>query len=326
MRVWSEREGQQDPEGSPPDKIHKGIEMVSTRTSDLTQGSVTSRDGTRIGYLKIGQGPAVVLVHGSMESAGSHTLLARALADDYTVYLPDRRGRGMSGPHRPDHSIQTEVEDLAAVIAESGAQLIFGVSAGGLVVLEAARTLDGIRKIALYEPALIMDGTTHTAWLTRFDAEMAEGRVAEAMITSMFGLDLAPAIFKIFPRKLLASVTDKAMRSEDKKATPGQITMRTLAPTLHYEGALLTEMAGTLDTFRGVSTDVLLMGGGKGLPFLRAAREALPTVLPHSRRVEFPGFDHGSSSDPSQTNPSGKPAIVAQIADEIRRFFGDVVA
>ena len=116
----------------------------------MTSGRVTSRDGTPIGYLKTGRGPAVVIMHGSMESARSHTLLARALADDFTVYLPDRRGRGLSGPHRPDHSVRTEVEDLQAVLAEIGcARLVFGVSACGLVVLEAARTLPGIRMIAV---------------------------------------------------------------------------------------------------------------------------------------------------------------------------------
>jgi pimeloyl-ACP methyl ester carboxylesterase len=83
--------------------------MIDIDTS-MTSGRVTSRDGTPIGYLRTGRGPAVVILHGSMESARSHTLLARALADDFTVYLPDRRGRGMSGPHRPDHGVRTEVK------------------------------------------------------------------------------------------------------------------------------------------------------------------------------------------------------------------------
>jgi pimeloyl-ACP methyl ester carboxylesterase len=91
--------------------------MIDIGTS-MTSGRVTSRDGTPIGYLKTGRGPAVVILHGSMESARSHTLLARALAGDFTVYLPDRRGRGLSGPHRPDHGVRTEVEDLQAVLAE----------------------------------------------------------------------------------------------------------------------------------------------------------------------------------------------------------------
>jgi pimeloyl-ACP methyl ester carboxylesterase len=90
----------------------------------MTAGSVTSRDGTSVGYLRLGQGPAVVLLHGSMESAGSHTRLALALADAFTVYLPDRRGRGMSGPYPSGYGMRTEVEDLQAVLAESGAEMV----------------------------------------------------------------------------------------------------------------------------------------------------------------------------------------------------------
>jgi pimeloyl-ACP methyl ester carboxylesterase len=70
-------------------------------TAGMATGSVVSRDGTRIGYLRVGRGPAVVLLHGSNESARSHTQLALALADTFTVYLPDRRGRGMSAPTAP---------------------------------------------------------------------------------------------------------------------------------------------------------------------------------------------------------------------------------
>lgn len=297
--------------------------------ASMTSGRVISRDGTPIGYLKTGHGPAIVIMHGSMESARSHTLLAQALAGEFTVYLPDRRGRGMSGPHRPGHSVRTEVEDLQAVLAESGAQLAFGVSSGGLIVLEAARTLTDLRKIAVYEPALVADAAPHLAWLKRFDQEIARGDVAEAMITSMFGLHLAPPFLKILPRRLLVSVTEKGMKSEDKKAAPGDITMRMLAPTVHYEGALIAEMAGTIgapgargygSAFQAVTADVLLMGGSKGLPFLRPARDALERALPHCRRVEFPGLDHGGTSDPSRTNPGGKPETVALVAREMRSF------
>ena len=81
----------------------------------------------------------MVLLHGSNESARSYTQLALALAGAFTVYLPDRRGRGLSGPHRPDHSMRTEVEDL-----------------------QAARTTRAIRQVAAYEPALLMDTSAGT--------------------------------------------------------------------------------------------------------------------------------------------------------------------
>jgi hypothetical protein len=80
-------------------------------------------------------------------------------------------------------------------------------------------------------------------------------------------------------------------------------------------------MAGPVDAFRTVTADVLILGGSKGLPFLKPARDALARTLPHSRRVEFSGLDHGASSDPSTTNPGGKPEIVGQVAREVCSFF-----
>src|SRR4051812_2850379 len=72
--------------------------------------SVTSKDGTTIGYRKVGHGPGLLIVHGAAESSQSHRQLAEALADTFTVYLPDRRGRGLSGPYGKDYSIQRDVE------------------------------------------------------------------------------------------------------------------------------------------------------------------------------------------------------------------------
>ncbi|TDW94748.1 pimeloyl-ACP methyl ester carboxylesterase [Kribbella pratensis] len=291
------------------------------RAAELTQGTVTSRDGTEIGYYKTGEGPAVVVLHGSMESARSHTLFAEALADEFTVYLPDRRGRGLSGPHKPDHGVRTEIEDLDAVLTAAGAERAFGVSAGGAVVLEAARTLPNLKQIALYEPAIVADGAPHREWLARFDQEIARGDVAGAMVTSMFGFEMAPAFLKMMPRGLLRWMTEKMMAKEERQADAGAITMRQLAPTIRAEGTIVAELGGTFDTFRSVEAEVLLLGGSKGLPGLGPGRATLEKVLPHCRRIEFDGYDHGSSSDPGGVNPNGKPEVVRRIAAEVKSFF-----
>jgi pimeloyl-ACP methyl ester carboxylesterase len=224
----------------------------------------------------------------------------------------------LSGPYPAEYGIQTEVEDLRAVMEAAGGEMVFGVSASGLVVLEAARTDPAVRKVAVYEPALLPADTTHTRWLPRFDREMAAGKVSAALITSMFGLELAPPAMKVMPRRLLESLTGMMLRGEDKKAAPDAVTMRSLAPTLHYEGMLLAEMAGTLDTFTDVKAEVLLLGGSKGLGFLKPALDGLARTLPASRRVEFAGLDHGASADVSKANPKGKPEVVAA---ELRSFF-----
>jgi pimeloyl-ACP methyl ester carboxylesterase len=293
--------------------------MTTITTAEMTTGSVVSKDGTRIGYLRVGRGPAVVLLHGSNESARSHTQLALALADTFTLFLPDRRGRGLSGPHRPDHSIRTEVEDLQAVLTGSGAQRVFGVSVSALIALEAARTQPAIRQIAAYEPALLMDTTRYTGWVGRFDQEMAKGKVAAAEITCMYGLDLAPPAFKLMGRRLAEALTNRAMNSEDKEATSDTVTIRQLAPTLRWEGLLLAETAGTIGTFAQVPAEVLLLGGDMKRPaFIRPAFDALAHTLPHNRRVVFPGLEHGGSADVGPTNRRGKPEAVAPA---IRSFF-----
>ncbi len=292
---------------------------TTTDDAEMTAGSVISEDGTPIGYLRIGEGPAVVLIHGSNESARSHTQLALALADAFTVYLPDRRGRGLSGPHSAEHSIRSEVEDLEAVLTESDASRVFGVSIGALIALEAARTLPAIRQVAAYEPALLAQPDRYTAWVHLFDQEMAKGDTAAALVTSLYGLDLAPTVMKLMPRPLLKALTSQAMRSEDKKASNNRVTTRKVAPTLRYEGLLLAEMAGTTGSFANVDADVLLIGGSMKRPaFIRPAFEALAQTLPHNRCVLIPGLGHGGSSDVGPANRGGQPQRVAPV---IRSFF-----
>ena len=160
------------------DTAKSAEKTTTTITAGMTTGLVTSADGTPIGYLRIGHGPPVVVLHGSNESARSHTRLALALAGAFTVYLPDRRGRSLSGPHHPDHAMRTEIEDLQAVVAESGAHKVFGISVSALIALQAARTVPAIRQVAAYEPALFMDTSgRYTAWVNRFDKEMVGGQI-----------------------------------------------------------------------------------------------------------------------------------------------------
>src|ERR1039457_4295652 len=72
--------------------------QMSITQPSAAVGSVASADGTTIGYRRVGDGPGVVLVHGAGQSSQNLMTLARSLSDRFTVYVPDRSGRGMSGP------------------------------------------------------------------------------------------------------------------------------------------------------------------------------------------------------------------------------------
>jgi pimeloyl-ACP methyl ester carboxylesterase len=285
--------------------------------ADVRTGTVISRDGTTIGYLELGRGPSLILLHGAMVSARSFTRLAKALADAHTVYVPDRRGRGLSGPFGDGYSIEKEIEDLDALLARSGAHDFFGVSAGALIGLRAALSHPAMSRLALYEPALSVDGSFAPS-STRMDREIADGDIAGALITGMKETQIGPPIFDVMPRPLLEAITRKSMKDEERKAAPGDVTMRMLAPTLHYDIELIQEMNGTLDSYRDVHASVLLLGGDKSPAWTRVALGALERVLPTVKRVEFPGLDHGGVTNPSDTNRASDPEMVAKA---LSRFF-----
>jgi len=99
---------------------------------------VTSKDGTSIAYEREGPGPAVVLVGGAIDDGSENAPLAPELADNFTVFDYARRGRGESGD-TPPYTVEREIEDLEALIAEAGGSAhVFGASSGGGLALEAA--------------------------------------------------------------------------------------------------------------------------------------------------------------------------------------------
>jgi len=284
----------------------------------FTTSYVTSKDGTNIKYLQLGHGPGVVMLHGAMESARSHLTLAESLASAFTVYLPERRGHQLGFPFVKDYSMQKEVEDLAALLEKTSTRNVFGVSAGGLICLAAALSLPSLDKVALYEPALIVNGFPSVDFLPRYDREIAQGKTAAALVSGMKGAQLGPPVFNAVPRGLLELLTSMSMRQEEKNARPSDVTMKSLAPTLHYDFQLVAEMAESIEKFRAIQSDVLLLGGDKSPVWLKIALDVLEKTLLHVKRFQFPGLDHGGSSDLSGTNKSGQPRVVAT---KLQKFF-----
>ena len=283
-----------------------------TMPERYTTDSVISTDGTTIGYRQLGQGPGVIVLHGAASSGYNHVQLAEALADTFTIYLPDR-GRGLSGSFGKDYSVQTEVENLDALLTKTGADNVFGVSSGAIILLQAALTLLAIHKVAIYEPPLLVKDPA--AVLTRFDEEMAQGKVAAAMVTAMKAAQMGPPIFNYIPNWLFERLTMMMMAGEEKNSKSEYITMRMLASTMHYDSQLVVEMAGKLESFNTIRAEMLLLGGSKSPAYLKAGLDALEKILPQAKRIEFPGLGHAASWN---TDRGGQPEPVAQ---ELRRFF-----
>jgi pimeloyl-ACP methyl ester carboxylesterase len=115
-----------------------------------------SADGTMIAGRVHGQGPPLVLVPGGPTDGDmAWASLLPHLTDSVTCFTLDLRGRGLSDDD-PDHSRERLVEDVAAFVESIPDEVaLFGHSAGGPLVMEAASRARNVRALALYEPALL---------------------------------------------------------------------------------------------------------------------------------------------------------------------------
>jgi pimeloyl-ACP methyl ester carboxylesterase len=279
--------------------------------SPHAKGSVLSKDGTTIGYRQFGKGAGVILVHGGMKTSRDFMQLALVLSGAFTVYVMDRRGRGLSGPHGAGFSVDKEVEDVRALVATTGARRIFGHSAGALVVLRTARVTPALERVALYEPPFSIDGSAPTSWLGRYEQELARGRPAAALVTAMKGMGVMPMFVRL-PRVILIPLLSLVMLAQGG-GDPDDVPIRALTPTLRYDVQIVREMSDKLHTYKDVQADVLLLGGTKSPAFLRVALDGLEHTLPRVERVILPELGHNGPED------DGNPAVVA---GQLRRFFG----
>lgn len=116
-------------------------------------GRAQAADGTAIGYETTGEGAALLLVHGAAADRRQWARVVPRLARSFTVVAMDRRGRGLSGPLRADHSLEVEYGDITAVATSlAGPVHILGHSSGARFALHAAVRTPNLGRLVLYEP------------------------------------------------------------------------------------------------------------------------------------------------------------------------------
>lgn len=276
-----------------------------------SSGSLTSLDGTLVGYRKLGHGPPLILLHGGMMAAQGFMQLGALLADDFTVYLPDRRGRGSSGPYGNRYGIARDCEDVQALVSATGAERVFGLSSGAIIALEAARVVPQLTRVAAYEPPYSIAGHDNAAWLARFDREVERGELAAAMVTVLKGTGDSRWL-RLVPHWILARILGYGIAHDAARCEPGDVPIRELIPTMHYDGSLVKETSPAVERLRSLRARVLLLGGNESAAFLRGALEVLEPLLPNAKRLTFNGVGHLAAAN------GGKPALVA---GALRSFF-----
>ncbi len=275
------------------------------------KATVVSADGTTIGYRVYGEGPAVLLVHGALQSSASFDQLATMLSDAFTVCVPDRRGRGASGPFGEGHGLATECADVDALVRATGATSIFGLSSGAIIALAAAEVVSSVTRVAAYEPPLTTAHADPGSWAPRFERDLASDDLGAAMATIVIGAGDRDLLSWV-PRAVLVRLFRFALAADARKARGDDVPIAELIPTVRFDCLIQREGSARLADFGRLRADVLLLGGDRSALSLVDALDDLAKILPAARRTTLRGVGHVAAS--YQRKP-------ANVAAALRRFF-----
>ncbi|ELZ87530.1 hydrolase [Haloferax elongans ATCC BAA-1513] len=240
--------------------------------------TITSADGTAIAYERGGNGPPLVLVHGT---AGDHTswdAIRPTLEAHATVYTLDRRGRGESGD-ADEYSLEREAEDVAAVVDSLDEPVtLLGHSFGALCALEAALRTDNLQSLVLYEPTVLRsaDGLYSAAVADDIEALLADDRNEEALL--------------VFLREVVDGLSEDGITSlQSSDVWPERVEA---AQTVLREYRTLADYEFDTAQRRGVTVPTLLLVGGESPTADKETAAHLDETLPNSRIAVLEGQTH----------------------------------
>lgn len=254
--------------------------------------TITSKDGTVIGYDSRGSGPAIVLVAGATQyRAVDNTTPAMIdlLADRFTVLNFDRRGRGESGDTGP-YAVAREVDDIAALIDVAGGRAgLFGMSSGAVLALEAAAALpEKVTGVVMYEPPIDPEQSSETSW--REHAEMAAlaetGDAAGMMVKFITGVGMPPEAVEGF------------------RQSPAWPPYEAVGLTLEHDYRILAEATDgnrAPERWQRAKMPVLVVDGDASFPFMKAGADWVAAALPNATRRTLAGQSH--EFDPKVLGP-----------------------
>ncbi len=244
--------------------------------------TVTSRDGTPIAYERGGEGPPLVMVHGTTADHSSWEPVLPELRKHFTVYAMDRRGRGESGGGGgAGYDIESEFEDLIAIIDSiDGPVDLFGHSYGAICVLEAALRSSQVRRLVLYEGTFpAPEGT-----------ELYPPEALDRVQSSLKAGDREGAL-TTFYRDIVLMSSEEIEMFRSLPLWPARVA---LAPPIPHEMRAFESYVSNFDPAKlsNLRTPTLLLLGGDSPAIEKAAAEDLDAALPDSRIVVMPNQEH----------------------------------
>ncbi|KTG10201.1 alpha/beta hydrolase [Haloprofundus marisrubri] len=242
-----------------------------------TVNDVQSSDGTEIVYERTGEGPPLVVVHGTAGDRTDWRPVLSDLTERFTVYAVDRRGRGDSGD-AGEYALEREFEDVAAVVERIDEPVVLmGHSFGALCALEAALLVDNLERLILYEPPIPEPGErlADEESVARVEALLADGDHDAALST--------------FLREVAGESPEEV---ELLKSDPWWEVGLGAVHTAPREVRGCDEYRFDADRFAEFTAPTLLLSGGESPMFMKRATATVDKALPNSRIATFAGEGH----------------------------------
>jgi pimeloyl-ACP methyl ester carboxylesterase len=244
--------------------------------------TVTSPDGARIVCERRGHGPPLVMVHGSGVDHTRWGGVVSTLAERFTLYMMDRRGRGRSGDG-PAYALEREFEDVVAVLqAIPVPARVLGHSYGAICALEAARLTPRIARLALYEPPLPLPGQPPS-----FAADLAE------RLGAMLAKGERASVVETFLREVLHLRDSEISRLRRTSSWPVRLDA---AATLPREVAAAGCHRFRPEAFAAVRVPTLFLCGNRSPVYLQASTRMAAAAVTGSRVEALAGHAHGAMS------------------------------
>jgi pimeloyl-ACP methyl ester carboxylesterase len=253
---------------------------------------VQAPDGTRIAVWVEGDGPPLVLVHGSLQD---HTISAAFVAElrtGLTTYAADRRGFGASGD-AAEYGIEREFADVAAVVdtvaaGVGGPVALWGHSYGASVAMGAAARSRNIDHLVLYEPSL---GLAYPeGWIDQLEHILSGGGDEAAIILVL--------------RDILEFTDDQI---DAMRRTPEWARRVAVARTVARECRAEQSWVHRPGQFDGITARTLLLSGSESTPAIKQATDAAASAIPGALVHVLDGHAHVAH----RTDPALVAAVVA---------------
>ena len=244
-------------------------------------GRVTSSDGTSIAFEHVGTGPAVILVDAAGNFRGFSPMpqLSEALAQNFTTFTYDRRGKGASTDTLP-YAVNREIDDLQALIdLAGGSAFVHGFSSGATLALLAAERGISIAKLSLLEPPLRIEATPPSP-------SGISGEVAKLVITGRRGEAY---------EHWLRGIGLPAEMIDGMRNSPLWPALEATAHTLIYDSLIPGSMPP--DRLAAITTPALVVGSEGSPDQLRNWVQGVAEALPDASARFLPGTWHGVSPE-----------------------------